>query len=40
MEKLVYLKSWRETEKANVVCVHKSNKEEKKVFAWKDSGKL
>lgn len=28
MEKLVYLKSWRETEKANVVCVHKSNKEE------------
>ena len=28
MKKLVYLKAWRETEKPNVVCVHKSNKEE------------
>ena len=28
MKKLVYMKSWREGEKANVICIHKSNKEE------------
>lgn len=28
MKKLVYTKSWREGEKANVICIHKSNKEE------------
>lgn len=28
MKKLVYFKAWRESEKPNVVCVYKSNKEE------------
>ena len=28
MKKLVYTKSWREDEKPNVICIHKSNKEE------------